>query len=54
VRFCLKVYVLTNVLLTEDMLREWESLYNYVDKSKLTVSYNRPGVFHLLICDIVN
>jgi hypothetical protein len=54
VRFCLKAYVLTNVPLIEDMLREWESLYNCVDKSKLMVSYNRLGVFHLLICDIVN
>jgi hypothetical protein len=39
--------------LAENVLRELESLYNCVDESELTVSYNRPGLPHLLICDIV-
>jgi hypothetical protein len=53
VRLCLKVYVLTNMPLAEDVLRELESLYNYVNKSELVVSYNRPWLSYLLICDII-
>jgi hypothetical protein len=53
VRLCLKIYVLTNMPLVEDMLRELESLYNYVNKSELIVSYNRPWLPHLLIYNIV-
>jgi hypothetical protein len=39
--------------LIENILRELESLYNYINESELTVSYNRLGLPHLLICDIV-
>jgi hypothetical protein len=53
VRLCLKIYVLINMPLVEDMLRELESLYNYVNKSELIVSYNRPWLPHLLIYNIV-
>jgi hypothetical protein len=53
VRLRLKVYVLTNILLVEDMLRELESLYNCVNESELTVSYNCPWLPHLLIYNIV-
>jgi hypothetical protein len=35
------------------MLRELESLYNYVNKSELAVSYNLPWLPHLLIYNIV-
>jgi len=44
---------LTNILLTEDILKELESLYNYVDESELTVSYNRLELLHLLIYNII-
>jgi hypothetical protein len=53
VRLCPKAYVLTNIPLIENMLRELESLYNCVNKSELTVSYNCLGLPHLLIYDIV-
>jgi len=53
VRLRLKVYVLTNIPLAEDMLQELESLYNYVNKSELTVSYNYIWLPHLLIYNIV-
>jgi hypothetical protein len=53
VRLCPKAYVLTDMPLVENMLRELESLYNCVNESELTVSYNRPGLPHLLICDTV-
>jgi hypothetical protein len=53
VRLCPKAYVLTDIPLAENVLRELESLYNCVDESELTVSYNRPGLPHLLICDTV-
>jgi hypothetical protein len=53
VRLCPKAYILTNMPLAEKVLRELESLYNYVNKSELIVSYNRLGLPHLLICDIV-
>ena len=53
VRLCLKVYVLTNMPLAENVLRELESLYNYINKSELAVSYNCLWLPHLLICDIV-
>jgi transcriptional regulator len=53
VRLCLEAYVLTNMPLTEDVLKELESLYNYVDESELTVSYNRLELPHFLICDII-
>ena len=52
-RLRLEAYVLTNMPLAEDVLRELESLYDCVDESELTVSYNRPGLPHLLICDTV-
>jgi hypothetical protein len=53
VRLRPKVYVLANISLVEDMLKELESLYNYVNKSELIVSYNRLGLPHLLIYNIV-
>jgi hypothetical protein len=53
VRLRLKVYVLTNIPLVEDMLKELESLYNCVNKSELIVSYNCPRLPYLLIYNIV-
>jgi hypothetical protein len=35
------------------MLRELESLYNYINKSELTISYNHLGLPYLLIYNTI-
>jgi hypothetical protein len=53
VRLRLKAYILTDMLLAEDVLRKLESLYNCINKSELIVSYNRLRLPYLLIYNII-